>query len=160
MYRIGIGYDLHRAKTYNLPLEVATLGKIKSQPGTLRNVQLWDRRTVRDTLTQIQAFLPYYVFWVGDSERTGVDADRYLLTNPSTEKSEYRQVMIAARELDSEKLPSRTWVTLRLIYTHGYGVCLGPVNQFTKEGQPYLWVQGVPPGPPSQKAPLRPCHRD
>jgi uncharacterized membrane protein (UPF0182 family) len=143
-----IGYKLHRVKTRNLSLEVATLGKIRSQPGTLRNVQLWDRRTVRDTLTQIQAFLPYYVFWVGDNEKTGVDADRYLLTNPSTEESEYRQVMIAARELDSEKLPSRTWVTLRLIYTHGYGVCLGPVNQFTKEGQPYLWVQGIPPGPP------------
>jgi uncharacterized membrane protein (UPF0182 family) len=143
-----IGYDLHRVKTYRLPLEVATLEKIESQPGTLKNVQLWDRRTVRDTLTHMQTFVPYYVFWSGDNERTGVDADRYLLTNPSTGESEYRQVMIAARELDSEKLPSRTWDNLRFIYTHGYGVCLGPVNQFTKEGQPYLWVQGIPPGPP------------
>ena len=145
-----IGYDLHRVRTDELPLEVATLGKIKSQAGTLKNVQLWDRRTVRDTLTQIQAFLPYYVFWAGDNERTGVDADRYHLTDPTTGELEYRQVMIAARELDSEKLPSRTWVTLRLIYTHGYGVCLGPVNQFTKEGLPYLWVQGIPPGSPPE----------
>ena len=133
-----MGYDLHRVKISELIPEVATLEKVRSQPGTLKNVQLWDRRTVRDTLTQIQAFLPYYVFW-------DVDADRYHITDPATGGSDYRQVMIAARELDSEKLPSRTWVTLRLIYTHGYGLCLGPVNQFTKEGLPYLWVKGIPP---------------
>ena len=143
-----MGYDLHRVKEYELPLEVATLDKIRSEPGTLRNVQLWDRRTVRDTLIHQQAFLPYYVFWAGEKDRTGVDADRYHLTNPITGKKEYRQVMIAARELDSRKLPKRTWVNLRLIYTHGYGLCLGPVNQFTKQGHPYLWVQGIPPGPP------------
>ncbi|MFC1717528.1 UPF0182 family protein [Candidatus Poribacteria bacterium] len=143
-----MGFDLHRTMVNELPLEVATLEKIKSHPGTLKNVQLWDRRTVRDTLIHQQAFLPYYVFWAGEQDRTGVDADRYHLTNPLTGESDYRQVMIAARELDSEKLPKRTWVNLRLIYTHGYGLCLGPVNQFTKEGQPYLWVQGIPPGSP------------
>jgi len=143
-----MGYDLHKVKVNEVSLEVATLEKIKSEPGTLRNVQLWDRRTVRDTLIHQQAFLPYYVFWAGEKDRTGVDADRYHLTNPITGEPEYRQVMLAARELDSEKLPKRTWVNLRLIYTHGYGLCLGPVNQFTKAGQPYLWVQGIPPGPP------------
>ena len=143
-----MGYNLHRVKKYELQLEVATLDKIRSEPGTLRNVQLWDRRTVRDTLIHQQAFLPYYVFWAGEQDRTGVDADRYHLTNPITGEKEYRQVMIAARELDSRKLPKRTWVNLRLIYTHGYGLCLGPVNQFTQQGHPYLWVQGIPPGPP------------
>ncbi len=133
-----MGYDLHRVKTSQLIPEVATLEKIRSQPGTLKNVQLWDRRTVRDTLKQIQVLRPYYTFW-------DVDADRYHLTDPSTGKPDYRQVMITARELDSERLPSRTWVTLRLIYTHGYGLCLGPVNQFTDEGQPYLWVKNIPP---------------
>jgi uncharacterized membrane protein (UPF0182 family) len=133
-----MGYGLHGVKTSVLDPGVATLEKVKSQPGTLKNVQLWDRRAVRDTLSQIQVFRPYYIFW-------DVDADRYHLTDPSTGDADYRQVMIAARELDSEKLPSRTWVTLRLIYTHGYGVCLGPVNQFTDEGLPYLWVKGIPP---------------
>lgn len=146
-----MGYDLHKAKNYELPLEVATLENIKSQPGTLKNIQLWDRRTVRDTLIHQQAFLPYYVFWAGEQDRTGVDADRYYLTNPTTGEREYRQVMIAARELDSEKLPNNQWASVRLIYTHGYGLCLGPVNQFTKEGQPYLWVQGIPPGPPEDQ---------
>ena len=143
-----MGYNLHRVKVNEFQLELATLEKINSHPGTLKNVQLWDRRTVRDTLIHQQAFLPYYVFWAGEQDRTGVDADRYHLTNPLTGESEYRQVMIAARELDSTKLPKRTWVNLRLIYTHGYGLCLGPVNQFTQEGLPYLWVQGIPPGSP------------
>ncbi|MBD3184462.1 hypothetical protein GF312_19420 [Candidatus Poribacteria bacterium] len=133
-----IAYDLHRAKISEITPEVATLQKVRSYPDTLKNVQLWDRRTVRDTLSQIQVFRPFYVFH-------NVDADRYHLTNPSTGEPEYRQVMISARELDSRRLPSRTWVTLRLIYTHGYGVCLGPVNQFTNEGLPYLWVKGIPP---------------
>lgn len=138
-----LGYDLHKVKTHEIPLEVASLEKIKSYPGTLENVQLWDRQTVRDTLIHQQTFNPYYVFW-------NVDADRYHFTNPDTGETDYRQVMVAARELDSEKLPSRTWVTLRLIYTHGYGLCLGPVNQFTEEGLPYLWVKGIPPSSPPE----------
>jgi hypothetical protein len=133
-----MGYDLHRAKTSTLIPEVATLEKVRNEPDTLKNVQLWDRRAVRDTLRQIQVHRPYYMFW-------DVDADRYHITDPSTGELDYRQVMIAARELDSDRLPSRTWVTLKLIYTHGYGLCLGPVNQFTVDGQPYLWVRDIPP---------------
>jgi len=133
-----MGYGLHKARISEMVPEVATLEKIRSQPDTLKNVQLWDRRAVRDTLTQIQAFLPYYVFH-------DVDADRYYITDPVSGKTDYRQVMITARELDSKKLPQRTWVSVRMKYTHGYGLCLGPVNDFTDEGLPFLWVKGIPP---------------
>ena len=133
-----IAYDLHRVKVSELVPEVATMEKVKDHPETLKNVQLWDRRAVRSTFSQDQVFRPYYVFW-------DVDVDRYHLTNPKTGESEYRQVMITARELDSDKLPTRTWGTLRLIYTHGYGVCLGAVNRFKSDGKPDLWIEGVPP---------------
>jgi uncharacterized membrane protein (UPF0182 family) len=119
---------------------VATLEKIQKHPGTLKNVQLWDRRATRDFLNQNQVFRPYYSFY-------DVDADRYTITDPTTGQREYRQIMITAREIDSSKLDpkSKTWVTQKLTYTHGYGVCLGPVNQFTPKGEPYLWIKGIPP---------------
>ena len=47
-----------------------------------------------------------------------------------------RQMMLAARELNVERLPesSRNWINEKLIYTHGYGVTMNPVNGFTPEG--------------------------
>ena len=55
-----------------------------------------------------------------------------------------RQVMLATRELNVEKLPesSRNWINEKLIYTHGYGVTMNPVNGFTPEGLPTLILQG------------------
>ncbi len=97
-----LSYELNKAKVSEIVPEVANLDVLKRHPGTLRNVQLWDRRATRDTFNQTQVFLPYYTFW-------DVDADRYNLINRKTGATEYRQVMISARELDSSKLPSRTW---------------------------------------------------
>jgi uncharacterized membrane protein (UPF0182 family) len=61
--------------------------------------------------------------------------------------SEYRQVMLSARELSIEKLPdeAQTWVNRRLVYTHGYGVTLAPVNEIDAQGLPVLMVQDIPP---------------
>ena len=52
-------------------------------------------------------------------------------------------MMLAARELNVEKLPesSRNWINEKLIYTHGYGVTMNPVNGFTPEGLPTLLLQ-------------------
>ena len=57
-----------------------------------------------------------------------------------------RQMMLAARELNVEKLPesSRNWINEKLIYTHGYGVTMNPVNGFTPEGLPTLVLSNMP----------------
>jgi uncharacterized protein len=54
--------------------------------------------------------------------------------------------MLAARELNVEKLPvsSRNWINEKLIYTHGYGVTMNPVNGFTTEGLPTLLLSNMP----------------
>ena len=44
--------------------------------------------------------------------------------------------MLSARELNPAALPNRTWVNERLVFTHGHGLTLGPVNQVTSEGLP------------------------
>jgi uncharacterized membrane protein (UPF0182 family) len=100
---------------------------------TLQNIRLWDWRALQDTLRQIQEIRTYYDF-------PDIDIDRYTV-NGST-----RQVMLAARELNIDKLPesSRNWINEKLIYTHGYGVTMNPVNGFTPEGLPTLILANMP----------------
>jgi uncharacterized protein len=100
---------------------------------TLDNIRLWDWRALQDTLKQIQAIRTYYDF-------PDVDVDRYQMGGQG------RQVMIAARELNDNKLPeaSRNWINERLIYTHGYGVTMNTSNGFTPEGMPRFILSNMP----------------
>src|SRR4029077_4490987 len=56
------------------------------------------------------------------------------------------QVMLGTRELNVDKLPesSRNWINEKLIYTHGYGITMNPVNGFTTEGLPTLILSNMP----------------
>ncbi|HEV2115696.1 MAG TPA: UPF0182 family protein [Terriglobales bacterium] len=100
---------------------------------TLQNIRLWDWRALQDTLRQIQEIRTYYDF-------PDIDIDRYEING------NMRQVMLAARELNLDKLPesSRNWINERLIYTHGYGITMNPVNGFTPEGLPELLLSNMP----------------
>jgi uncharacterized protein len=99
---------------------------------TIENIRLWDHRPLLSTYAQLQAIRTYYDFH-------DVDNDRYTIDG------EYRQVMLSARELNYEALPSRTWVNERLTYTHGYGVVLSPVNRILHEGEPDFLLKDIPP---------------
>jgi uncharacterized membrane protein (UPF0182 family) len=48
--------------------------------------------------------------------------------------------------LNVDKLPesSRNWINEKLIYTHGYGITMNPVNGFTPEGLPTLILSNMP----------------
>ena len=54
--------------------------------------------------------------------------------------------MLATREMNINKLPesSRNWINEKLIYTHGYGITMNPVNGFTAEGLPKLYLSNMP----------------
>jgi len=101
---------------------------------TINNIRLWDPRPLKDTYNQKQSLRLYYDF-------TDVDIDRYTIDG------DYRQVMLSARELSVEKLEpeAQTWVNRQLIYTHGYGLVLSPVNEVDTEGLPNLLVKDIPP---------------
>ncbi len=107
---------------------------IEANPLTIRNVRIWDERPLIQTYQQVQEIRPYYVF-------PDVDVDRYTVDGV------YRQVMLSAREIDTDRLPTqaRNWVNERLQYTHGYGVALSPVNQVTPEGLPDFMIKDLPP---------------
>ena len=91
----------------------------------LDNVRLWDWRAFHDTVTQIQALRPYYVF-------ADTDVDRYTIDG------QYRQVLLTPRELESRQLPDAraNWINPAFIYTHGYGLVLAPVSQITPTACP------------------------
>ncbi len=100
---------------------------------TLDNIRLWDWRALQDTLRQIQEIRTYYDF-------PDVDVDRYIIAGQK------RQMMLAPREIDQQKLPeqSRNWINERLIYTHGYGVTMNTSNGFTPEGMPQFVLSNMP----------------
>ena len=102
---------------------------------TINNIRLWDHRPLRDTYSQKQAIRQYYDF-------VGVDVDRYTFPD-----GEYRQVMLAARELFPEDLEAeaQNWINRKLSFTHGYGVVMSPVNTMTEEGLPEFFLKDVPP---------------
>ena len=104
-----------------------------SNQATLQNIRLWDWRALQDTLRQIQEIRTYYDF-------PDIDIDRYDIDGTT------REVMLAARELNVDKLPesSRNWINEKLIYTHGYGITMNPVNGFTPEGLPTLILSNMP----------------
>jgi uncharacterized membrane protein (UPF0182 family) len=51
--------------------------------------------------------------------------------------------MVAARELNSEGIPNRTWVSRHLLYTHGCGVIAAPASRTTVDGRPVYVDLGV-----------------
>ena len=127
-------YGLDRFAQHEFPAEttVGAADAANNQP-TLQNIRLWDVKALQDTLRQIQEIRTYYDF-------PDIDIDRYEIDGTT------REVMLATRELNVEKLPesSRNWINEKLIYTHGYGITMNPVNGFTAEGLPTLMLSNMP----------------
>ena len=125
---------MDRVSQHEFPAEtdVAAADPSNNQ-ATLQNIRLWDWRALQDTLRQIQEIRTYYDF-------PDIDIDRYEIDGVT------RQVMLATRELNVDKLPesSRNWINEKLIYTHGYGITMNPVNGFTPEGLPTLILSNMP----------------
>jgi uncharacterized membrane protein (UPF0182 family) len=127
-------FALDRITEQPFPAE-AGIGAIDpgSNQETFDNIRLWDWRALQDTLRQIQEIRTYYDF-------PDIDIDRYEIDG------KIRQMMLAVRELNLDRLPqsSRNWINEKLIYTHGYGVTMNPVNGFTPEGLPDLLLGNMP----------------
>jgi uncharacterized membrane protein (UPF0182 family) len=127
-------YGLNRVAQREFPAETTVeAADAANNQATLQNIRLWDWRALQDTLRQIQEIRTYYDF-------PDIDIDRYNIDGTT------REVMLAARELNVDKLPesSQNWINEKLIYTHGYGITMNPVNGFTPEGLPTLILSNMP----------------
>jgi uncharacterized protein len=127
-------YGLNKVLQREFPAEpTVEAADPANNQATLQNIRLWDWRALQDTLRQIQEIRTYYDF-------PDIDIDRYPIDGAT------REVMLATRELNVDKLPesSRNWINEKLIYTHGYGITMNPVNGFTPEGLPTLLLSNMP----------------
>jgi hypothetical protein len=127
-------YGLDRFSQQEFPAETTVEATdAANNQATLENIRLWDWHALQDTLRQIQEIRTYYDF-------PDIDIDRYQIDGS------LREVMLGARELNVDKLPesSRNWINEKLIYTHGYGITMNPVNGFTAEGLPTLMLSNMP----------------
>jgi hypothetical protein len=104
MTRKAFGLDRFAQREFPAETNVEAADPANNQV-TLKNIRLWDWRALQDTLRQVQEIRTYYDF-------PDIDIDRYVING------EMRQVMLATRELNVEKLPesSRNWINERLIY--------------------------------------------
>ncbi|MFN6461152.1 MAG: UPF0182 family protein [Nostoc sp. DedVER02] len=138
------------------PQGTLTEADIQKNDLTIRNIRLWDQRPLLETNRQLQQIRPYYRF-------PDADIDRYTLKTdvssrqPSApqkpsepkqkaiESTERQQVLIAARELDYNAVPqeAQTWVNRHLIYTHGFGFTVSPVNTVGPGGLPEYFVKDI-----------------
>ncbi len=127
-------YGLNKIKVKPFPVtQNITYKDILNNHRTIENIRLWDRRPLIQTYKQLQEIRLYYDFG-------SVQVDRYHF-------KKYTEVALGARELPVSEIPARarTWVNDHLIYTHGYGVVMSPVNKITPNGMPELIVKDIPP---------------
>ncbi|MEH1945069.1 MAG: UPF0182 family protein [Nostoc sp.] len=138
------------ARTFN-PQGTLTEADIQKNALTIRNIRLWDERPLLETNRQLQQIRPYYRFLDADIDRYTLKTD-VTSRQPSApqppkpvESTERRQVLIAARELDYSAVPeeAQTWVNRRLIYTHGFGFTVSPVNTVGPGGLPEYFVKDI-----------------
>jgi len=131
--RKGFGLDKVEEKDYPSKKEL-TWEVLQKNRDTIDNIMINDYRPVKQAYNQLQALRLYYKF-------NDIDIDRYTING------KYKQVFIAAREIDQENLSpqAKTWINLHLKYTHGYGVVMSLVNDVTPTGQPEMIVKDIPP---------------
>ena len=131
-------YDLDSADEEVFPVSYnLTRRDILENNATIANIRLWDWRPLKTTYEQLQLFRTYYNF-------NDVDVDRYYFDG------NYQEVLISAREMNIDSLPSQaqTWVNRHLVYTHGFGAVMNPVNEVTAEGLPVFYMKDIPPVSP------------
>ncbi|MEH2054308.1 UPF0182 family protein [Nostoc sp.] len=142
------------ARTFN-PQGTLTEADIQKNNLTIRNIRLWDQRPLLETNRQLQQIRPYYRFPDADIDRYTLVTDitsrrpptpqKTIEPQEAVESTERRQVLIAARELDYSAVPqeAQTWVNRHLIYTHGFGFTVSPVNTVGPGGLPEYFVKDI-----------------
>ena len=96
----------------------------------IRDVRQLDPIEMRDRFALDEGRASFYAL-------RDLDVDRYPIDG------RIQQVLLGTRELNSDGIPNRTWVSRHLIYTHGCGVVAAPASQVTADGRPVYVDLGV-----------------
>ncbi|MCT4563306.1 MAG: UPF0182 family protein [Maledivibacter sp.] len=128
-------YGLENVEEKDFQAERAlTLEDLNKNEETITNIRINDYRPTKLVYNQKQGIRHYYKF-------NNVDVDRYYIDG------KYRQVFLSPRELDQGEIKEerQTFINKHLIYTHGYGIVMSPVNKITSEGLPEMLIKNIPP---------------
>ncbi len=110
-----------------MPTSTLTNATVDSESSALKNVRINDQQQTTTIYNQLQSFKSYFQF-----------------TNASVDRYGDSEVYVSARQLDDTKLPVQTWINKTLVYTHGYGLAISPVNEFDENGLPTMWAKDTP----------------
>lgn len=100
-----------------------TREEVAADSPALSDSRLLDVREMRDRYALDQGLFAFYSI-------NDLDVDRYEIDG------RLQQTFVAARELNPDGIPNKTWVSRHLIYTHGCGVVAASASQITNDGRP------------------------
>lgn len=138
-------FDLNQIEVETFdPIGDLTQESLENNQLTLRNIRLWDTRPLLATNRQLQQIRLYYKFLDADIDRYSLNSNSPNQISP-VEANERQQVLVTARELDYSAVPqeAQTWVNRHLIYTHGFGFTVSPVNKVSEGGLPAYYVKDI-----------------
>ena len=96
---------------------------VENDPASLADTRLLDVTEMKDRFALDQGQFAFYSI-------NDLDVDRYEIDG------RLQQTMVAARELNPDGIPNKTWVSKHLIYTHGCGVVAASASRVTSDGRP------------------------
>ncbi len=130
--RVALGLDKVVEKNFDYTKD-PTDAVVNDNAATISNIRLLDPAVITQTFQRLESQLPYFQF-------SDIDVDRY----PIGVNNAPTQVVLAARDLNPDQIPQKSWENRHLVYTHGYGAALAPANEVTDKGRPFFKVRGVP----------------
>lgn len=124
-------YRLDKIKTHDFSYtQELTPEIIDRNAETINNIRVIDINSTLESDVQIQSNTAFYTFKDGDIVNYNINGKEI-------------PVFITAREIDKNKLPDKTYINTTYRYTHGYGVVMNPINQFTRQGQVDFIMKGL-----------------
>lgn len=107
--------------------------KIMNNLDTINNIRINDFDQTVNLLNQLQSLKTYYSF-------SDTDIVTYTLDGETT------AVSIAAREINTDKLAdsAKTYINMKMRYTHGFGVVANKINTINENGLPKFIVRDIP----------------
>lgn len=130
--RSAYGLDNASEQSYEIKNDLNEQ-KIMNNLDTVDNIRINDFDQTVNILNQLQSLKTYYTF-------KDADVVTYTLDGEPT------AVAVAAREINTDKLAdsAKTYVNMKMRYTHGMGVAVNKINTVNQNGQPDFIVKDIP----------------
>ena len=118
-----LAFGLDQIKSVDFPdIQELTPDVLERNQQTVDNIRIIDYSSTLANNRQVQSLRNYYTFRHGSIVNFPRDGENI-------------PAFIAAREMERENLPDKTYLSTRFRYTHGFGVVVNPLNEISNQGQ-------------------------